>query len=114
MDLFIRIFLFHIVLSVSCSLVVTCSKRADLLALLCLTFCCDCVTFPYGVLGRVWNLIVSIPELCLLPYFVGMQGLYKKGMEAVGVTDYTKQAHHKCCGHKYLSSACCGHKYIGK
>ena len=71
MDLFIRISLFHIVLSVSCSLVVTCSKRADLLALLCLTFCCDCVTFPYGVLGRVWNLIVSIPELCLLPYFVG-------------------------------------------
>ena len=78
MDLFIRISLFHIVLSVSCSLVVTCSKRADLLALLYLTFCCDCGTFPYGVLGRVWNLIVSIPELCLLPYFAGMQNLYKK------------------------------------
>ena len=27
------------------------------------------VTFPYGVLGQVWYLIVSIPDLCLLPYF---------------------------------------------
>ena len=23
-----------------------------------------CVTFPYGVLGQVWYLIVSIPDLC--------------------------------------------------
>ena len=27
------------------------------------------VTFPSGVLGQVWYLIVSIPGLCLLPYF---------------------------------------------
>ena len=27
------------------------------------------VTFPYGVLGQVWYLIVSIPGLCL-HYFV--------------------------------------------
>ena len=27
------------------------------------------VTFPYGILGQVWYLIVSIPDLCLLPYF---------------------------------------------
>ena len=27
------------------------------------------VTFPYGVLGRVWYLIVSIPDLCLITYF---------------------------------------------
>ena len=26
-------------------------------------------TFPYGVLGQVWYLIWSIPDLCLLPYF---------------------------------------------
>ena len=31
--------------------------------------CCDFVTFPYGVLGQVWYLIKSIPDLCLLPYF---------------------------------------------
>ena len=27
------------------------------------------VTFPCGVLGRVWYLIVFIPDLCLLTYF---------------------------------------------
>ena len=27
------------------------------------------ITFPYGVLGHVWYLIVSIPDLCLLVYF---------------------------------------------
>ena len=27
------------------------------------------VTFPYGVLGQVWYLIVSNPDLCRLPYF---------------------------------------------
>ena len=26
------------------------------------------VTFPYGVLGKVWYLIVSNPDLCILPY----------------------------------------------
>ena len=25
------------------------------------------VTFPCGVLGQVWYLIVSIPDLCLFP-----------------------------------------------
>ena len=25
--------------------------------------------FPFGILGQVWYLIVSIPDLCLLPYF---------------------------------------------
>ena len=60
--------LFHTVLSVPCSLVVTCLERADLFALLCVMFSCVFVTFPYGVLGQVWYLIVSIP-VCLLPYF---------------------------------------------
>ena len=27
------------------------------------------VTFPCGILGQVWYLIVSIPDLCLLTYF---------------------------------------------
>ena len=64
-----RVFLCHTVLSVPCSLVVTCWERADLLALLCVMFSCDFVTFPYGVLDQVWYVIVSIPGLCLLPYF---------------------------------------------
>ena len=58
---------FHAVLSVSCSLVVTCWERADLLTLLYVMFSCVFVTFPYGVLGQV---IVSILDLCFLLYFV--------------------------------------------
>ena len=64
----------HAVLSVHCSLVVTCWERANLLALLCEVFSCVFVTFPRGVLGQVggqvWYLIVSIPDLYLLSYFV--------------------------------------------
>ena len=60
----------HTVLSVSCSLVVTCWERADLLALLYVIFSCVFVTFPYGVLGQVWYLVVFISDLCLLPHLV--------------------------------------------
>ena len=49
---------------------VTYWERANLLALLCAIFSCVFVTIPCGVLGQVWYLIVSIPDLCLLPYFV--------------------------------------------
>ena len=48
---------------------VTCWERADLLALLYRMFSCVFVTFPYGILGQVWYLIESIPDLCLLPYY---------------------------------------------
>ena len=49
-------------------LVVTCWERAYLLALVCVL---NCVvgTFPFGILGQVWYLIVSIPDLCPLSYF---------------------------------------------
>ena len=63
MDLFL-LFVFRVCgvfLFVHCSLVVTCWARADLLALLCVMFYCVFVTFPCGVLGQVWCLIVSIP-----------------------------------------------------
>ena len=67
------LFMFHVclcyvILSVSCSLVTTCWDRTDLLALLCVVISCACVTFPYGVLGQVWYLIVSIPDL-YFPFF---------------------------------------------
>ena len=39
-------------------------------------FSCIFVTSPYGVLGQVWYLIVSIPVLCLLPYFHMIKGLW--------------------------------------
>ena len=31
--------------------------------------CVSFFTFPYSVLGQVWYLIGSIPDICLLPYF---------------------------------------------
>ena len=58
--------LFHTVLSVPDSLVVTCSERAELLAVLCVILSCDFGTLPYGVLDQVWYLIVLIPDLCIL------------------------------------------------
>ena len=45
-------------LSVCCCLVVTCWERDDLLALVG-DVCCIFVTFPCGILGQVWYLIVS-------------------------------------------------------
>ena len=30
---------------------------------------CDFFTIPCGILGQVWYLIVSIPDLCILSYF---------------------------------------------
>ena len=30
---------------------------------------CVFVTFPCGILGQVWELIVSIPDLCRISYF---------------------------------------------
>ena len=42
-----------------------CWERADLLALVC-----DVKLFPLVSLGQVWYLIVSIPDLCPLSYFV--------------------------------------------
>ena len=35
-------------------------------------FNCVFVTFPCGILGQVWYLIVSISDLCHLSYFVEM------------------------------------------
>ena len=57
----------NFLMSVCCNLVVTCWGRADLLALLNVMVSCVFVTLLFGVLGQVWYLIVSIPDLCLLP-----------------------------------------------
>ena len=57
------------ILSVPRSLVVTCWERTDLLDLLYVMLSCVFVTFAYGALGRLWHLIVSIPDLYLLSYF---------------------------------------------
>ena len=57
----------HAFKSVHCCLVVTLRERADLLALGCDVYC-DFVTFPFGILGQVWYLIVSIPDHCCLSH----------------------------------------------
>ena len=36
--------------------------------LLFVMFNCDFVTFPRGILGQMWYLIVAIPDLCHLSY----------------------------------------------
>ena len=41
--------------------------------LLFVMFNCVFVTFPCGILGQVWYLIVSIPDLCRLSYFYNIQ-----------------------------------------
>ena len=48
--------------SVHCCLVVTCWKRADLLALVCNVYCVF-VSFPCGIMGKVCYLVVSFPDL---------------------------------------------------
>ena len=50
--------------SVYLCLVVTCCEKADLLALVCGVQLLVC-HIPMGILGQVWYLIVSIPDLTL-------------------------------------------------
>ena len=58
----------HAFASVHCCLVVTCCERADILALVGDVYYIF-VTFPCGILGQVWYLIVSLPDYCSLSYF---------------------------------------------
>ena len=55
---------FHAFVPVHCYLVVTCLSW-----LLFVMFNCVFVTFPSGILGKVWYLIVSIPDICRHSYF---------------------------------------------
>ena len=54
--------------SVYLYLVVTYWERAGRYALVCGASLSVC-HFPTGILGQVWYLIVSIPDLCTLTYF---------------------------------------------
>ena len=65
-------------MSVSCSLEVTYWERSDLLALLYVMVSCVVATFPYGVLGHMCYMIVSLPDLFLLSDFVDIQKINKK------------------------------------
>ena len=61
-------FFSHAFMSVHGCRVVTCWERSDLLALVGDVYC-SFVTFPCGILGKVWYLIVSFPDLCYLSYY---------------------------------------------
>ena len=67
MFLFCLVFAMSLCSSVYICFEVTCWERADLLALDCGVYLCVC-HFPIGILGQVWYLIVSIPDLCTLTY----------------------------------------------
>ena len=58
----------HTFTAVNCYLVVTYWERADLLALVGDVYCIF-VTFPCGIRGQVWYLIVLFLDLCRLSYF---------------------------------------------
>ena len=60
----------HAFTSVHCCLVVTYWERADLLFEM---FNCVFVTLPCGILGQMWYLIVSIPDICGLSYIAFVQ-----------------------------------------
>ena len=68
MFLFCLVFAMSLCASVYMCFVVTCWERADLLTLVC-GVCCAIGHFPISILGQVWYLIVSIPDLCILTYF---------------------------------------------
>ena len=65
---FLCLVFWHAFASVHCCLVVTSWERADLLTLVGDVYCIF-VTFPCGIVGQVWYLIVSFPDLCHLSYF---------------------------------------------
>ena len=46
-------------------------ERFDILALVCDVYW-DFVTFPFGILGQVLYLIVTIPDPCCLSYVYGI------------------------------------------
>ena len=67
MFLFCLVFAMTLCASVYMCFVVTCWERTDLLALVCGVFLRVC-HFPISILGQVWYLMVSIPDLCTLTY----------------------------------------------
>ena len=75
MFLFCLVFAMSLCASVYMCFGVTCWERADLLALVCGVGLRVC-HFPIGILGHVWYLIVSIPDLCTLTYFVIVLALF--------------------------------------
>ena len=66
-------------------------EMAGFLALLFMMSSCVCVTFPYGILGQVWYLIVSIPDFCLLLYFALFELMLYVSINLAGTCTTCKQ-----------------------
>ena len=66
----------HAFASVHCCLVVI----ADLLALVCDVYC-DFVTFPFGILGKMWYLIVSIADPAVFLTFFRVYSLFEYSLK---------------------------------
>ena len=62
---------------------------ADFLVLLYVVFAFVFVTLP-GILCQVWCLIVSIPDLCLLPYF----GVCERSLDFIDLYLYSVYMYH--------------------
>ena len=76
--------IFHAFASVHCCHVVTCWERVDLLFVM---FKCVFVTFPFGTLGQVWYLIVSISDLCRLLQYL-MECIHIQHNDCLWCVDY--------------------------
>ena len=66
----------HTFASVHCCLMVTFWDRADVLALVGGVYCIF-VTFPCGILGQVWYLIVLFPNLCVFLTYIWLLVCYR-------------------------------------
>ena len=86
----------HAVTSVHCCLVVTCWKRADLLALV--DVYCIFVTFPCGILDQVWYLIVSFPIYQIIKKYAFYRAIYTKILGAQWLSGRVLDLRPRGCG----------------
>ena len=64
--------------------------------LFCVMFNCVFVAFPCGILGQMWYLIVSIPVLCRLYYYIHSQ--LGKWLFSSGVVKFYNWTRHVIAG----------------
>ena len=103
---FLFCYVLFIFIFVILSCLITCWENATCLTLLCGVFSNAFVTFPYGIPGQVWNLIVSIPYL---PFCSTLTNLWKRSISIT--TSYipvlsTVYPNHKCSTAPRHSCSC--------
>ena len=63
------IFALFVTLCMACFRVRPYARKGLISWIFCVMFNCVFVTFPFGILGQVWYLIVWISDLCRISYF---------------------------------------------